>query len=247
MDSESPPSSRLLGAEALIVLALSFLPSIAYAIVSLAERPVRGARVALNTASVTWAEGARDVIGIFAELVIVALILYLLARNGERTSDIGIDAREPARDLLTGGAIAIVVGGAGLALYLVAFHFGLSRAVIPVENGGAWWQIPILLLSALRSGMLEEVVIVGYLTRRLTQLGWQRWPVVFGLAVVRGSYHLYQGYGAFVGNFVMGVLFVQWRLSNRRTVPLIIAHTLIDAVTFVGWIALRGRATWLPR
>jgi hypothetical protein len=29
--------------------------------------------------------------------------------------------------------------------------------------------------------------------------------------------------------------------------PLIIAHTLIDAVTFVGYAALIGRVSWLPK
>jgi hypothetical protein len=28
--------------------------------------------------------------------------------------------------------------------------------------------------------------------------------------------------------------------------PLIIAHFLIDAVTFVGYVALAGKVSWLP-
>ena len=35
--------------------------------------------------------------------------------------------------------------------------------------------------------------------RRLTQLGWAPWAVISTSAVVRGSYHLYQGIGAFFG------------------------------------------------
>ena len=68
----------------------------------------------------------------------------------------------------------------------------------------------------------------------------------FFSAVVRGSYHLYQGFGGFVGNVVMGLLFGWLYLRWRRTMPLVAAHTLIDAVAFVGYALLRGKVSWLP-
>jgi uncharacterized protein len=38
-------------------------------------------------------------------------------------------------------------------------------------------------------------------------------------AVFQGSYHLYQGFGAFIGNVIMGVifgvLFLRWRRRTR--------------------------------
>ena len=56
-------------------------------------------------------------------------------------------------------------------------------------------------------------------------------------AILRGSYHLYQGWGGFAGNLVLGLffgtLFVRW----RRTWPLVIAHGLVDTVAGVGYIA----------
>ncbi len=42
---------------------------------------------------------------------------------------------------------------------------------------------------------------------------------------------------------IFGYLYRRW---NRRVMPMIIAHTLIDAVTFVGYAALVGRVSWLP-
>ena len=65
-------------------------------------------------------------------------------------------------------------------------------------------------------------------------------------AVLRGSYHLYQGFGAFLGNAVMGVIFGILYRRWGRVMPLIIAHFLIDAVTFVGYAALVGKVSWLP-
>jgi membrane protease YdiL (CAAX protease family) len=240
-------TSRLLKQEVGLVLGMSLLPSAAYAFISLVERPVRGTTVSLVPAAMRWPDGARQLISIAVGVMPVLLIGYLLNHGGEQWSDIGVDRTQPSRDFLQGLAIAAIIGVCGLGLYVAAYHLGFSRAVVPVTDGGAWWQIPILLLSALRFGLLEETVVVGYLLRRLKQLGWGTWPATLATAILRGSYHLYQGYGAFVGNFVMGILFARWRVSGRRTVPLVIAHTLIDALTFVGWIALNHRLRWLPR
>ena len=65
-------------------------------------------------------------------------------------------------------------------------------------------------------------------------------------AVLRGSYHLYQGFGAFLGNAAMGLVFGYLYRRWGRVTPLIIAHVLIDAVAFVGYALLQGRVSWLP-
>jgi membrane protease YdiL (CAAX protease family) len=64
--------------------------------------------------------------------------------------------------------------------------------------------------------------------------------------VIRGSYHLYQGAGGFVGNAVMGVIFGVLFRRWRRVTPMIIAHFLIDAVAFIGYALLAGHVSWLP-
>ena len=64
-------------------------------------------------------------------------------------------------------------------------------------------------------------------------------------AVLRGSYHLYQGYGGFLGNAVMGVIFGWWFQRTRRVVPLVIAHFLLDAFSFVGYVYLHKHFSWI--
>ncbi|MFZ2964580.1 MAG: CPBP family intramembrane glutamic endopeptidase, partial [Rhodoglobus sp.] len=69
----------------------------------------------------------------------------------------------------------------------------------------------------------------------LAELGWGRWTIILATAALRGTYHLYQGVGAFIGNLAMGVLF-GWLYSRYgRLLPLIIAHVLIDAAIFIGY------------
>lgn len=196
--------------------------------------------------SVSWFDLILQLVGIAEALCPVVLVLYLMARSGESPSDIGLDAGQPRRDLARGAALAAVIGGAGLALYLAAFHLGLSLKIVPESLPAVWWRIPVLLLSAAHDGLLEEILVIGYLLRRLGQLGWTPWKAILAAAVLRGSYHLYQGFGAFIGNAVMGVIFgVLYRRWGRVT-PLVIAHTLIDSVTFVGYVALAHKVSWLP-
>jgi membrane protease YdiL (CAAX protease family) len=193
-----------------------------------------------------WLDLALQLAGIAEALAPVVLVFYLLARTGEGPADMGLDASEPGRDTLRGAVLAAVIGGAGLGLYLAAYHLKLSLTVVPEDLPAVWWRIPVLILSAAHDGILEEVLVIGYLLRRLDQLGWTPWKAIAFSAVLRGSYHLYQGFGAFIANAAMGVIFGFLYRRWGRVTPLIIAHTLIDAVTFVGYAALHGRVSWIP-
>jgi membrane protease YdiL (CAAX protease family) len=117
---------------------------------------------------------------------------------------------------------------------------------VPGALPGEWWQVPVLLLAAAQNGVLEEVIVAGYLLHRLGQAGWTPWKAVVVSSLLRGSYHLYQGFGGFVGNVVMGLVFGRAYQKWGRSMPLIVAHTLIDAVAFVGYAFLRDRVSWLP-
>ncbi len=57
-------------------------------------------------------------------------------------------------------------------------------------------------------------------------------------AVIRGAYHLYQGFGGFVGNLIMGVVFGLLYLRWRRVGPLVVAHVILDLVSFIGYALL---------
>jgi membrane protease YdiL (CAAX protease family) len=176
----------------------------------------------------------------------VLLVYYLLARAGDGPATIGSDFSQPWRDLGRGVALAAVIGGCGLGLYIAAYKLGFSLNVVAENLPDVWWRIPVLLLNALQNGLLEETVVLGYLLTRLERLGVRRDRAIAISATIRGSYHLYQGFGGFLGNAVMGtifgILFYRW----RRNMPMIIAHTLIDATAFVGYALLAGHVSWLP-
>ena len=116
----------------------------------------------------------------------------------------------------------------------------LGVAVNPAGLDAHWWTIPVLLLSALRAGLQEEIVVLGYLFARLRDVGWGQgrwgqWQIIVGAALLRGSYHLYQGFGGFVGNVIMGLIFGWLYTRWGRVLPFVIAHVVIDAAIFVGY------------
>jgi membrane protease YdiL (CAAX protease family) len=174
------------------------------------------------------------------------LAVYLLWRTGIGPRLVGLDRTRLGRDFAVAAGLAVVIGIPGIGLYLAAKGLDLNLTVRPSTLGDHWWRTPVLILSAAGNAWAEEVLVVGYLLTRLRQLGLGENAGLLVSAVLRGSYHLYQGFGGFVGNLVMGLIFGRlWQRTNRLW-PLVIAHTLLDVVAFVGYALLRGRVGWLP-
>lgn len=252
---------RTLHAEVLVVLGLSLGASAIWSILRIIERLTRAVPIGQQTSSLNntvtpdrpWLDLAYQLAGIGLALVPVALVGYLLAQVGGRhtgtirsgLAGLGLNWRHPWRDLGQGTLLAAAIGIPGLALYLAARALGVNTQVAAANLGEAWWTVPVLVLSALQNGVVEEVIVVGYLLTRLEQAQWRVPAAIAVSALVRGTYHLYQGFGGFVGNVVMGVVFaLVWR-RTRRVGPLVVAHTLIDVVAFIGYAVLKGRVGWL--
>lgn len=245
---EHAPSQRRLWWELAIVLLLSLGASALWSVlqfldVSTRATPIGEQQVALNPARSdrAWLDLSYQLTGIALDLVPVALVCWLLWRSRRpHLGALGIDATRPVRDTLSGAALVLVIGIPGLALYLAGRAMGLTVDVVPSPLDAQWFTVPVLLLSALRAGLTEEVIVIGYVFERLRRLGWGAgrlgaWPIIVAAAALRGVYHLYQGVPALFGNFAMGVLFGWLYARTGRLVPLIVAHTLIDVAVFIGY------------
>lgn len=239
----APESRRRISAEILIVLGLSLGASAVYSIVSILNLLTQTKPLSSQVATLNNSLDARQIfdfvyqfLALFFDLVPVALVAFLLWRAASpHLGRLGIDFTRPWRDLGLGLLLAVVIGVPGIGVYLGAKSLGINVTVDPSAGTTYWWTIPILVLSALRAGLQEEIIVIGYLFARLRDLGWTTWPIILAAAALRGSYHLYQGFGAFLGNFAMGVLF-GWLYSRYgRVLPLVIAHFIIDTAIFVGY------------
>ncbi len=269
-----------MGWEIGIVLALSLGRSGVYAIVDLIEKitraPLRDQVTTLNPplAPRPLFDLTYQLLGIGFALVPVLLVFHLLwihGRNPFRT--FGLDLRRPARDLGWGALLFLAMGLGTLLVYAVGRSAGVTTAVVGSAMNEHWWTTPVLILSALRHSLLEEVIVVAWLIDRLSYLQRLRsahpddgrfggqdmaasgvagergllrgtsgafwpvnpWAVVVVSALLRASYHLYQGVGPGVGNVVMGLVFAGFYLKYRRVMPLVVAHLLLDVAGFVGY------------
>ena len=232
-----------------IVLALSFGASAVYAIVSIVERLTRDTALSQQTATINRPLSDRPVFDLVSQLLAfafglapVALVVYLLwsgARPHLARLGLGRPPRARGawwgREIGGGVLLAAAIGIPGIAFYLFAKAIGINATVVPTALDTAWWTVPVLVLQALRAALGEELIVVAYLCDRFRRLGVGPWATIVSSALLRGSYHLYQGFGGFIGNVVMGVVF-GWAYQRwGRALPLIIAHWVLDIVSFAGY------------
>jgi uncharacterized protein len=193
-----------------------------------------------------WLDLADQLLGILNGTVPPLLALLLLARfPGGRGFGVGFDLRYRTREIAQGIGFTALIGIPGLALVYVAHKIGVNATLEAVSYPDYWYRVPYLLLSAFQNGFSEEIIVVAFLLTRLRQLGWRDEVALGTSAVFRGSYHLYQGWGGFFGNAVMGLIFGWWFQRTRRVLPLVIAHFLLDAFSFVGYVYLHPHISWI--
>ena len=255
MTLERQQSTRpILTAEIIIVLMLSLGQSAVYSVVSLvakltADQPLSQQAAVLNASRSPrpYLDLTYQLLNIAFDLIPVVLVLYLLMRDHiSPRRELGLSADRPAFDMGWGTLLAACIGIPGLLLVYVAKLLGINAEIVPAALQQVWWAVPVLILAAIQNAVLEEVIVVGYLMTRLKQWGMSTIAIVACSAVLRGSYHLYQGFGAFLGNAVMGVVFALFFLKFKRVMPLIVAHTILDIVAFVGYALLPDSwLTWL--
>lgn len=249
-DDSAGADRRAIRLEIGVMLAVTFGVSAMVALLRLADAVLSGLpgyRVRMNPNLSRY-----DLINLGLNLVslgqLVAwglLALYLLWRSGIGPTQIGLGRLRWPGDVIGGLGLAALIGLPGLALYLAARTLGMNADVEPASLASSWWRIPVLVLAAFANGFAEEVVVVGYLITRLRQLGRTPAQAVLASGALRGLYHLYQGFGAGLGNLVMGLVFGYVWCRWGRLWPLVIAHGLINSVAFVGYVVLAGHLTWL--
>jgi membrane protease YdiL (CAAX protease family) len=245
---------RLIVLEVTLLLGLSLGRSGVYALVDLIAAWTAPGNLSQQQAVMNgsrapgreWLDLSLQLLTIAFALVPAAMAAFLLVRDGKDLGKIWYDRRHLRADTGRGFVVAAAVGGVGLAFYLLTYALGVDVAVVAEDLPHVWWRLPVLVLAAAQNAVLEEVVVLGYLLTRLDDLRVPRRAAWLLAAVVRGSYHLYQGLGGFVGNVAMGLVFGWLYQRWGRITPLVVAHTSIDLVAFVGFALLAGHVSWLP-
>lgn len=227
-----------------LVLMVSLGASAIYSILSLARKltstqGLAGSVTTINQplAKTPWLDLVSQLASISLALVPVLLALYFL-----RMDNIKIGLMPVKKDWVIGVSLPLLIGIPGIALYVVALNLGLTSRIVPSSLGDYWWTPVVLVLAALRSGLQEEIIAVAFLAKKLKIIR----PEITIISVVvisslfRASYHLYQGFSAFLGNFVMGLVFGYLFMRSGRVAPLVIAHTIMNTAVFIGFPLVAG-------
>ncbi len=254
--ADDGPSSRRLKWEIAIVLGLSLGQAAAYAITQFIEYRVKSVDLSTttstlnrSTSTVAWIDLVQQFMVIGFRLMPVLLVFYLLSDRGRsawRTLGLVGPWSRWKGDIGWTFGIAAIIGLPGIALYLGSRALGQTVNIDTSGLPDEWWAATILLLSAASVGILEETIAVGYFVTRLRELKWGVPAAILASALLRGAYHLYQGWPMALGNVVMGVVFAWVYVKRGRLGPLIAAHLLMDAVAFIGpTVAPESWLEWL--
>lgn len=256
VETEPPVTRPRYGLELLAVLGVTFGTSGLYALLDfirdqvtiqhgLGFTKVATGPIKSSASQYQWLDILFQVADIATGVLPAFLAVVLLMRSpGGPGLGIGLD-RLRLKEVAQGAGFAALIGIPGLGLVYVARQLGLNAQIVVTNFPDVWYRVPTLILDAFQQGIAEEIVVAAYVLTRLRQLGWTNSRALVTASLIRGSYHLYQGYGGFIGNAIMGLIFGWWFQRTRRVWPLIIAHSLIDAASFVGYVYLHDRVSWI--
>jgi uncharacterized protein len=218
---------RMLRLELGLVLLLAFSPGI-LGLLLLALGPAGSAEVE--------AQLVPSLISIVFELFLswspVLVVGFLLARNREGWAGIGL-TRFRAGDLVMGAVLWVASFILVLVLAQLFQYFGQREVDFLPEGLPLWFRSLQAVLIAVTAGVTEEIVVRGYAQTRLEQLRAPTAVIILLPTALWGVLHVYQGAGAALTIFGLGLMYAWYFQRTRRLWPLILAHILFDATQLV--------------
>ena len=176
--------------------------------------------------------GGQHPFELFLSWTPVLVIGFLLARNREGWPGIGL-TRLRAGDV----AMGLILWVASFILVLVLaqlFRFFGQREVDFLPEGlPLWFRAIQAVLIAVTAGVTEEIVVRGYAQTRLEQLRASTAVILLLPTALWGVLHVYQGLGAALTIFGLGLMYAWYFNRTRRLWPLILAHILFDLTQLI--------------
>lgn len=176
-------------------------------------------------------------------LALIALMVWLMRRHGERPSVLWIGNRFPPREVLTGVLHLPIVFmiGASLLLTLRAFAPELHDVKVnPFEAlaGDSLREAAMLTLVAIVGGGVREELQRAFLLDRFERHLGPAWLGVVLLSIAFGLGHLPQGRDAAVATGAMGAFWAVVYLRRRSSVAPMMSHALFNALQVATIVAL---------
>jgi uncharacterized protein len=230
----SPAASpRMLRLELGLVLVLAFAPSVlGLLFLALGPQGTAPAETKVLPSLISI------VIELFLSWSPVLVIGFLLARNREGWPGIGL-TRFRAGDLGMGAVLWVASFILVLVLAQLFRYFGQREVDFLPPGLPLWFRAFQAVLIAVTAGVTEEIVVRGYAQTRLEQLRAPTAAILLLPTALWGVLHVYQGLGAALTIFCLGLMYAWYFQRTRRLWPLILAHILFDMTQLV--LILVGR------
>lgn len=185
-----------------------------------------------ETTHMTFASAAITVV--VRDIGFVALIFFLLSRNGESPREIGWTFKKGPRSIVFATlTFPLILYGISFA-QILWLRLGLSAPA----NAPSYFvmqsptELPLLGYLAVINGTAEEIIFRGYLLLRFTALTGRFWAVVLSSALF-GLGHVYQGTASALSIGCLGLVFAVIYLQMRSLVIPITWHCLQDFVAIL--------------
>jgi membrane protease YdiL (CAAX protease family) len=120
-----------------------------------------------------------------------------------------------------------------LVLAQLFSRFGQREVDFLPEGLPLWFRLVQALGIAVTAGFTEEVVVRGYAQTRLEQLRAPTAAILLVPTAIWGVLHVYQGLGAALTIFGLGLLYAWYYQWTRRLWPLVLAHGLFNMTQLV--------------
>jgi membrane protease YdiL (CAAX protease family) len=222
-----PAPRRALAGQLTGVLLLAFTPGLlGLLVLALGGGTGGGGEVGLVPAVVS---GVIDLVLQWAPVVVIGV---LLARSREGWAGIGL-TRPRGREAGEGAALWVASWVLVYVLSIAFQFFGQRQVDFLPHSLPLWFRIVDAVTIAATAGVTEEVTVRGYAQTRLEQLRAPAALIVVGPTAIWGFLHLYQGLGAALTIFGLGLMYAVYFHRTRRLWPLIVAHGLFDLTQLV--------------
>jgi membrane protease YdiL (CAAX protease family) len=162
----------------------------------------------------------------------VLVIGFLLTRNREGWPGIGL-TRLRGGDVGMGAVLWVASFILVLVLAQLFRFFGQREVDFLPEGLPLWFRAVQAVLIAVTAGVTEEIVVRGYAQTRLEQLRAPTAMILLLPTALWGVLHVYQGLGAALTIFGLGLMYSWYFHRTRRLWPLILAHILFDMTQLV--------------
>ena len=176
-------------------------------------------------------------------VALIALMLWLMRRRGERPSALWLGTRFPPREALIGVLHMPIVFmiGAILLLTIRALTPDLHDVKVnPFEAlaGDSLRDAALLMLVAIIGGGVREELQRAFLLDRFERYLGPGWLGVVLLSIAFGLGHLMQGMDAAIATGVMGAFWAVVYLRRRSSVAPIVSHALFNTLQVATIVAM---------